>query len=135
MPRRDIILTDLTKETDLFRLRDYLRELFTVADPRPNTPTFSATPTVDAAQVDTVFLNLTGNITGITINNPDTGRKLRFIFLQDGTGSRTVAGWPASVAFAGASFTPTATANKYSTVSFEYANSKWVEIARTLNVS
>lgn len=45
-------------------------------------------------------VELTSNITSITLSNaPPTGQygELIIKFIQDGTGSRTVAGWPASV--------------------------------------
>ncbi len=134
MAERDIILNDLTKQRDLFQLKDYLRELFSLFSPRLQTVTFGATITVDADQAETFFITLTDNITGITIKNADTGRKIKFIFLQGGAGSYTIAGWPATILLAGASFIPTTNVGRYSTVSFEYVNLKWVEIARTTDV-
>lgn len=134
MPNVDIVLTDVTKSGDLFRLRTYLRTLFALFDPRVQTLAFSATPTFDVSAAETFFMTLTSNVTGITIKNADTGRLARFIFLQDGTGGRTVAGWPATVLLAGASFTATSNANRYSTLTLQYINSKWVEIGRTLDV-
>lgn len=134
MPQRDILLNDLTKQAELFRLKDYLRQLYALFDPRIKTVTYAASITVDADEAETFFITLTGNITAIAIKNPDTGRRIKFIFLQDGTGSRTVAGWPAAVLLSGAAFTVTSNANRYSTISFEYVNSKWIEIARTTDV-
>jgi hypothetical protein len=49
---------------------------------------------------------LSENITSITISNPSpTGKYCEIIikFVQDGTGSRTVAGWPAAVKWSGGS--------------------------------
>lgn len=132
--QKDIVLSNLSRPSDLFRLTEYLRELFSLHDPRQRTLTYAASITADCDESETFFLILTGNVTGITIKNADTGRKIRFVFQQDGTGGRTVAGWPASVLLSGAAFTVTTNANRYSTITFEYVNSKWVEIARTLDV-
>lgn len=134
MPSREITLTDVTKQADLLRLRTYLRELYTIADPRYSALAFSSTLSMDASITQSFFVLLTGNVTSIAIINPAPGRTLLLTFLQDGTGSRTIGGWPANVKFAGGAFTPTSTANKYSTLSLEYINGFWIEIVRTLNV-
>lgn len=134
MYERDIVISDVTKPGDLYQLKEYLRELYSLFSPRNQTVTFAASITADVDLAETFFVTLTGNITSITIKNADTGRKLRFVFLQDGTGSRTVTGWPATVLLSGAAFTITSTANVYSTISFEYINSKWIEIGRTTDV-
>lgn len=131
---RDIILNNLNRPSDLFRLKEYLRELFGLFSPRAKTVTYAASITVDADEAETFFVTLTGNITGITIKNPDTGRKIKFIFLQDGTGSRTVAGWGSDVMLSGDAFSVTSNASRYTTISFEYINSNWIEIARTTDV-
>ena len=134
MAERDIILADVTKPGDLYQLKEYLRDLYSLFSPRTQTVTFAASITVDADQAETFYVKLTGNITSITIKNADTGRKIRFVFLQDATGSRTVAGWPSTVLLSGAAYTITSTANVYSTISFEYINSKWIETGRTTDV-
>ena len=134
MAERDIILGDLKTSSGRFQLANYLRELFALFSPRIKTITFAASITVDTDEIETAFITLTGDITSITIKNADTGKKIKFIFLQDGTGGRTVSGWPGTVLLQGASFTPTSNANRYSTLSFEYVNSKWIEIGRTTDV-
>lgn len=131
---RDIIFKDLKSPSDIFLLQDYLRELYRLVDRSQQTVAYAASITVDASQSQTFFVTLTGNITGITISNADTARRITFIFLQDGTGGRTVAGWPASVLLSGAAFTVTTNANRYSTITFEYCNSKWIEVGRTTDV-
>lgn len=85
-------------------------------------------------------INLTSNITSITFpsgtaDNLD-GQIISFQFTQDGTGGRTVAGWPADVLLSGGSFTPTSTASKTSTLSFRYerGEAKWYETTRVLNI-
>ena len=69
------------------------------------TPTISSGAiTFDLALSNSFDVLLTENITAITISNPPaSGNKgqLEITFLQDGTGSRTVAGWPASVLWPG----------------------------------
>lgn len=54
----------------------------------------------DCSTGNSFDVSLTENITSITLSNPPaTGTKgiIEITFVQDGTGSRTVAGWPASV--------------------------------------
>ena len=98
-------------------------------------PVFSATPTFDLDDSDAFNLGaMTVNITNITLNNAHTGQIWRVVFLQDGIGSRTIAGWPASVLLTGGSFTPTSTAGKRSSLTFLYDGSKHVEMARSLNM-
>ena len=55
-------------------------------------PTHSATPTFDCA-TSNVFepAAMTGNVTSITLSNAAAGQTVQIRFLQDGTGSRTVA--------------------------------------------
>lgn len=84
--------------------------------------------------------NLTANITSITFptgtaDNLD-GQLVRIQFTQDGTGGRTVSGWPADVLLAGGSFTPTSTASKTSHIEFIYerGEAKWYEVSRSLNI-
>ena len=85
-------------------------------------------------------VNLTANITTITFPTGTAaqldGQKVRIQFTQDGTGGRTVAGWPAAVLLAGGSFTPTATAAKTSHIDFIYeqGEAKWYEVSRSLNI-
>lgn len=69
------------------------------------------TPTISSGAIEfdiengnSFNVSLTENITAITISNPSptgNGCEMRIVFVQDGTGSRTVAGWPASVKWPG----------------------------------
>jgi len=85
-------------------------------------------------------VNLNANITSITFPTGTAaqldGQKVRIQFTQDATGGRTVAGWPATVLLAGASFTPTATASKTSHIDFIYeqGEGRWYEVSRSLNL-
>ena len=56
---------------------------------------FSATPTFDLSTGDVFIMTLTGNITSMTMQNPQIGAKYLFVFKQDGSGLHSVA-WPAS---------------------------------------
>jgi len=70
---------------------------------------------IDLATDNFRTLSLTANITSITFSNlPAAGRAIciTMLFQQDATGGRTIAGWPASVAFPQGAYTPTSTANK-----------------------
>ena len=68
-------------------------------------PTISSgAVTFDAALGNAFQLTLTENVTAITLSNPSpTGKYCELIIkmIQDGTGSRTVAGWPAGVKWPG----------------------------------
>ena len=85
-------------------------------------------------------LNLTANVTSITFPTGTgatlDGQRLLIQFTQDGTGGRTVAGWPADVLLSGGSFTPTSTASKTSLIEFVYeqGEAKWYEVSRSLNI-
>lgn len=132
---KPIKFQELKTLQDVYHLKEHLREIYRLLDPRFIEVDYSATPTFDCDEGDIFSIELTGNITGITLKNPYKGRKITIIFLQDGVGNRTVAGWAASVMLAGNSFTPTATADVYSTITFVYdENDKWVETGRTLDV-
>lgn len=132
---RDILFTDITRPEQRFRLQENLRELYQLLDPRFVEIDYGTTITIDADEGDVFLVELTGNVSTITIKNAYKGRKITIIFLQDSTGSRTVAGWGSDVMIAGNAFTATATASRYSSLTFVYdSKSKWVEIARTQDV-
>jgi len=69
------------------------------------TPTISSGAiTFDLAVSNSFDVSLTENITAITISNPPATSNrgsVTIVFVQDGTGSRTVAGWPAAVKWPG----------------------------------
>lgn len=104
----------------------------------PLSVTFSATPTFDLSRIPhggTIdFGALTGNVTAITISNPGKGQKWTIVFTQDGTGGRTVAGWPSNVKLTGAALTVTSTLNVKSVISFVYDGTNHLEMARALDV-
>ena len=78
-------------------------------------------------------VTLNANVTGITFSNPVTASGYSNAFTlaltQDGTGGRTVTGWPAAVKWPGGSApTVTATANKtdlYSFVTYDGGTTWW----------
>ena len=53
----------------------------------------SATPTFDLSLGDIFTMTLNGNVTSMTMNNPQAGAHYTFIFYQDGSGMHSVA-WP-----------------------------------------
>ena len=132
---REIILQDVTKPNDLWRLKDYLREIFRLLDRRQVSVDCAASVTFDADEAESFYVELTANITSITIKHPYLGRRITLIFKQDSTGSRTVAGFGADVMLTENGFSVEATAERYTTLTLEYdANSKWVEVGRTSDV-
>jgi len=131
---RDIIFENLNRAQDLFKLKEHLRELYRLVDNRLITITRAASITLDTDEGEVFYIELDGNITGITIKNPYQGRKITVIFKQDGSGSHTVAGWAATVMLAGDAFSVTSTANRYTTITFIYDGTNWVEVGRTTDV-
>ena len=131
---RDIILQDLSQPQNLFRLADYIRELYGLLDQRFIEVAFSATPTFDADEGDVFLITLTDNITGITLKNAYKGRNITILFKQDSTGSRTITGWPSNVRLAGAAAIGNDGANEYSSVTLVYDDTNWVETGRTSDV-
>lgn len=75
--------------------------------------TFSATPTFDFSTANQFRMTMTSNVTAITLSNVQPGKGDALILCQDGTGSRTVAGWDSKVIWAGGTVpTQTSTLNK-----------------------
>lgn len=97
--------------------------------------TFSATPTFAPTTSDFLTITMTANITSWTFSAGFDGQIVTIGFVQDGTGSRTLAAPPANVTVAGGTLTLTTTANKrdYVTWRYEGSTSKWREICRALN--
>ena len=132
---REILFEDLTQQPDLYLLKEMLRELYRLIDRRSVSVTRAATVIFDADEGESFYVLLNGNITGVTIKHPFLGRRITLIFLQDGTGSRTVAGFGADVMLAGNAFSVTATADRYTTLTLEYdSNDKWVEVSRVSDI-
>ena len=120
----------------MFRLKEYLRELFDLVDRRFVEVDCAASVIFDADEGEIFYVLLDTNITSITIKHPYKGRKITIIFKQDATGSRTVAGWAATVMLAGNAFSVTSNASRYTTITLAYEdqNSKWVEISRVSDI-
>ena len=131
---RDIIFEDLKTPSDLYKLKEYLRELYLLLDPRFIEVDFAASITFNADEAVVFLVILTGNITGITIKHPYYGRKITILFKQDGTGGRTVAGWASNVKLAAAAAIGGDQANEYSTITLTYDGTNWVELCRTSDV-
>lgn len=96
------------------------------------TMSYSETMTFDCGEAKLFAVALTGNITTMTITNPAPGIELTFRLVQDATGGRTVA-WPASVKFAGGSFTLSG-AGKADMVTLYWNGSNWIEKSRAQNI-
>lgn len=101
-----------------------------------NDVAFSATPTFDPATGEYLTITMTANITGWTFTAGTAGEVCTIVFIQDGTGSRTLAGTPANVRLAGGALTLTTTINKADAITFRYdaTLAKWLEISRSLNL-
>lgn len=92
--------------------------------------------TVDLSTGDTFVLQLTGNVSGLTLTNLVAGKRFKVIFNQDATGSRTLSGLDSKVKLAGAALTLTTTASKNDVLNFEVVDTSTVrEISRSLNQS
>jgi len=102
--------------------------------PTVQTPSFSATPTIDPSLGSTVDMTLTGNVTACTVSAGENGDKLTLRIKQDGTGSRTWV-FDSSVAFGTdiTGITLTTTANKTDLIGLEYnaTAAKWWVVAFT----
>lgn len=130
---REILFENLSHPGDLFKLKDYLRELYRLIDKRHIVSDFSATPTFDCDEADSYSMTMTGNVTGVTLKNPYIGREVTLIFIQDGVGSHTVA-WTTTVKLTGAAFSVTATASAASAITLIYDGTNWYEKARALDL-
>lgn len=97
---------------------------------------FSATPTFAKSLGDYLTITMTGNITSWTFTAGTDGDTIAIAFIQDGTGSRTLAAGPSTVVFAGGSPTLTTTASKRDIFNFRYNGTlaKWEEQSRSMNV-
>lgn len=77
----------------------------------PNTVAFTATPTFNYATSINHVMQLTGNVTSITLSNIPDGKTMYILFKQDATGGRTVTGWPAGSKIIGGNLTLSTAAN------------------------
>lgn len=94
--------------------------------------TYASTITPDPYAGGKVIVGtLTGNITDLAApSNAHIGCRLSFKFTQDATGSRTV-GWNATYK---KSWTISPTANKISTIEFEYDGTNWIQVGGTVGI-
>lgn len=95
----------------------------------------SATPAFDPANGNKQRMILTANVTSWTFAAGAAGESVTLEFIQDGTGTRTLAGTPANVKLAGAALTLSTGINKRDLITFEYdtTDSNWYEQSRSLN--
>lgn len=100
---------------------------------------FTATPTFDfSTSYNWKQITLTGNITSWTMSGCSSttdGMRAQLQFVQDGTGSRTLATPPSNVRAAGNSMTLSTGAGKSDVFTFRCVNGdgKWYEESRSLN--
>lgn len=84
------------------------------------------------------LLTLTGNVTSFTFQNAvgmsGSAAECEVHFIQDGTGSRTLAGAHASIKWAGAAPTLTTTAGRRDIFRFRISGGSFYEISRSMNV-
>ena len=109
----------------------------------------TATPSAGVLTInqsrDNVFLiPMSANITSVVFTNGDSkkGQMIELHFVQDATGSRTLAGLPSAVKLAGGAITLTTTASKRDVLALrQVANAadsggvKYAEISRSMNVA
>jgi hypothetical protein len=92
---------------------------------RQQAPAFSATPTFNPRLGKIITPGaMTANVTAVNApTNPVVGQEITIVFLQDGTGGRTVAGWNAAFKV---SWSDTGnTLNKRSAITFGYDGAFW----------
>jgi hypothetical protein len=95
----------------------------------------SGTVTLNLSQGSVFVVNITGNVTGWSFSNPgNSGQYIEVHFVQDATGSQTLAGANSSIKLAGGALTLTTTANKRDIIRFRQISGTYYECARTLNV-
>lgn len=94
----------------------------------------SGSITLDLSTASTFIVNLTGNVTGWTFSNGVAGQAAEVHFVQDATGSRTLAGTNASIKLAGGSLTLTTTASKRDVLRFRNVAGTFYETSRSLNI-
>jgi len=129
-----IVLNDLKNPSELFRLRDYIRELYEFIDKRLVFVASSATPIFDCDLGESFLITLTANVTGITIKNAYKGKAISLIFLQGGVGGYSIAGWAANVKLVGGAYGGGDAVGEYATLTLIYDNTNWVELCRTNDV-
>lgn len=96
----------------------------------------SGAVTLDLSGSDTQLVTMTGNVTTLVLSGVTTaGTELEIQFIQDGTGSRTLAGVTSTIKWAGGSTpTLTTTASKRDIFRFRYYGGSYYEVSRSMNV-
>ena len=90
---------------------------------------------LDLSTASVFLVNLTGNVTSLTFTNPGSdGAEVEIQFIQDGTGSRTLAGVDTAINLAGA-LTLTTTLNKRDILTFRTIGGQLYEKSRSLAVT
>lgn len=107
-----------------------------IVNARTYNATTSGTMVVDPTAGNLNVFTLTGNVTAVTFPAGTTSQELLLHIQQDGTGGRTIAGWPVGVTWLGG-VAPTISVgvNKSDFLRFLYTGADWKEIARYQNVS
>lgn len=88
--------------------------------------------TLDGTAASVFIVSLTGNVTSFAFANVPNGQIVEVHFIQDATGSRTLAGIDSSVKTAG-TLTLTTTANKRDVVRWRNVSGVFYEVGRSLN--
>lgn len=96
----------------------------------------SGSITIDGSTGAVFYLSLTGNVTAFTFSNLVAGKRYEVHFIQDATGSRTLAGVVSGVVkLVGGALTLTTTASKRDVLQFRaISSSVVVEVGRSLNL-
>ena len=98
------------------------------------TPTFAAAQTVSFSAASVQYLTLTANLTSLTLSGGLADGVYELHLIQDGTGSRTLAGPAAAIKWAGGPPTLSTGAGKRDIFRFRYDGTNWYEISRSMNV-
>lgn len=91
---------------------------------------WSATPTVNWDNSNVQYISMQGNITTLTLSNPQDGARYILLLQQDATGGRTVA-WPASVKWPGGTAPTLSGANKMDVIGLIYNGASTNYLAST----
>lgn len=95
----------------------------------------SGAVTLDLTSGSVFIVNLTGNVTALAFSNAgSTGQDIEVHFVQDATGSRTLAGINAAIKVAGGTLTLTTTAGKRDIVRFRQISGVFYETSRSMNL-
>ena len=92
--------------------------------------------TIDTAVYTKAIINLSANLTGITLSNPKQGEEVLLMIRQDATGGKTYV-YPSNARFAGGAAPSDTTANTMTTVRLVYdgEHGRWREVSRSVAVA